>query len=254
MMPLQQKRHTLIIFSASVLAICALFLAIMWKLTQHQEPNFEKPAPPKTTTSTVTSTNETIILAPYNELISSTSNGQVIKNTKCNFTFKIPLGWSVDGLFGGSTIRSREDQNTNEEWNKTHQDLILNAEGDAPLGPNARRFTLGCEDNIDVYKNGMPGLIQFDDFKNAKSLAEVVTSSAFHSKDIDLSLIKIIKIDGIDAYETAETSKGGDGITRTLYEILLENEKIYHIGLDFTEYDKLSDTEKQIIQSISFEK
>ena len=200
------------------------------------------------------STNGVTRLAPYNELISNTSQGQTIRNTACSSTFIIPSDWSVDGLFGSSVIRSAEDRRTNEEWDKTHQDVIQHEEGDAPLGPDARNLVFGCVDDIDAYKKGMSGLVGYRDFENARNLAEVVASSPFHSNDLGLALVKTIKINGQDAYEISETGRGGDGVQRTFYDVVLEKGRIFDFTLDFTEYDKLSDAAKQIIQSISFDK
>ena len=203
---------------------------------------------------TTSSTDQTTQIAPYNELVSNTAQGQTIRNTACSSTFVIPSNWSVDGLFGSSVIRSAEDRRTNEEWDKTHQDLIQHEEGDAPLGPDARNLVFGCVDNIDAYKKGMSGLVGYSDFENARNLAEVVASSPFHSNDLGLALVKTIKINGQDAYEISETGRGGDGVQRTFYDVVLEKGRIFDFTLDFTEYDKLSDAAKQIIQSISFDK
>ncbi len=210
-------------------------------------PSTDEPAAP------ASSTSEAITVAPYNELVSNTADGQTIKNTQCDFTFKIPPGWSVGGLFGGSIILSPEDQRTNEEWDKAHQDLIQHQEGDTPLGPDAKSLSIGCEENIDAYKKSMPGLVRYNDFENAQNLAEAIASSAFHATDTNLALVKTIKINGWDAYEISRTNRGGDGVQRTFYDIVLEKGKIYDFTLDFTEYDILSPAAKQIIQSISFE-
>lgn len=179
----------------------------------------------------------------------------IIKNTACGVTFHAPSGWeNVGMLFGGVKIVSPENKRTNEEWAKAHQYLIDHEEGDAPLGPDARTFSMSCFDTIDAYKNNMSGLLQYNDFEKAQNLAEVITSSIFHTTSTEFALVKTININGQNAYEISQTIKGGDGIWRTFYEIVLEKGKIYDFGLGLTEYDKLSEAAKKIIQSISFEK
>ncbi len=271
MMPLPQKRLSFIL--GVLILIGGIFFVLTWKQSENRKSNVttstqSKPVAPnplaeETSSSTTqmgnapqstSSTNEAVTVAPYNELVSNTADGQTIKNTQCDFTYKIPVGWSVGGLFGGSIILSPEDQRTNEEWDKAHQDLIQHQEGDTPPGPDAKSLSIGCEDNIDAYKKSMPGLVRFNDFENAQNLAEAIASSAFHATNTNLALVKTIKINGWDAYEIDRTNRGADGVRRTFYSIVLEKGKIYDFTLDFTEYDKLSPAVKQIIQSISFEK
>ena len=144
----------------------------------------------------------------------------IIRNSSCGATFHVPPGWADYGILGESKIVSPEDQRTNEEWDKANQDLIKNEEGDAPLGPDARSLYLSCQD------------------ADARS----------HDGDKKLS------INGHVAYEVINTGRMPDGTPITNYSIVIKKEKTMTIELGQTEYDKLPDTVKQIIQSISFEK
>ena len=155
-------------------------------------------------------------------LVTTNSSGsyRTIRNWDCDATFRIPPDWVDRGYLGESKIVSPEDQRTNEEWNATHQDLIQNAEGDGPIGPDARSLYISCQ--------------------------EADTRS--HSDD------KKLNINGLTAYEVVDAGKMPDGTSVTNYTIVLGKEKTMMISLGETEYDKLPDTVKQIIQSISFEK
>lgn len=234
-MPFHQKK--LVFVLGTLVIIGGVFSIIAWKQSENR-----KPSP----------TNEPVIVAPYNELVSSVG-GKTIKNTKCNLTFKIPADWSVGGLFGGTTILSPEDQHENEEWDKTHQDLIQNEEGDAPLGPDARSLSISCQNNIKNYLSRFSASLNYKVFENAKHLAEALATSAFHAKDSNVALLKTMKVGGWDAYEISWTVKMPDDTSNTTYEILVEKGDIYQIHLGQTEYSNLSDTVKDVINSISFE-
>lgn len=209
-----------------ILTFCAIILlggGCALPTKQPPEPQGASATPSEPTNSSTSSTNEVVPLAPYNERIGVFVDGQTVKNTDCNFTFKIPEGWSVGGLLGESKILSPEDRQTNEEWYKANQDLIQRIEeGDGPLGPDKRTLYISCQYDRPI-----------DDLKK----------DAF----------KAIKINGRDAYELSEVSETRAGTTITHHRIFLVGTKTMTIELDQTEYDDLSDAVKQIIQSISFE-
>lgn len=73
-------------------------------------------------------------------------------------------------------------------------------------------------------------------------------------RDLNLALLKTLKIDGEDAYEISWTVDMPNGTSNTTYEFLVEKDRVYQIHLGQIEYDNLSDEVRQIIQSIKFEK
>jgi len=171
--------------------------------------------------SQASSMGERIPYAPYNELL-SVEDGKTIRNTECNFTFKIPEDWSVRGLLGESKILSPENERENEEWANTHQEMFENVEGDGPIGPDARSLFISCQ--YDIAEN-----------------------------DLKSTSLKTIRIDGWNAYEVSDAGKMPDGTQITNYQIILKGPKTLEIHLGRTEYDDLSDEVKRIIGSISFE-
>jgi hypothetical protein len=152
----------------------------------------------------------------------STGSYRTIQNWECGATIHIPPDWSDHGLLGGSKILSPEDERINEEWANANQELFQNAEGDGPIGPDARSLYISCQYNV-------------------------------VREDLKSTSLKTIKINGRNAFEVADTGKMPDGTSVTNYKIILEGPKVMEIYLGQTEYDNLSETVKQIIQSISFE-
>ncbi len=205
------RKKIALIFVALVFLVGVLVVA-KWKLTQ-TESNGQVAVP-----------NEAPIFAADHKRV-STDNEQVIQNTQCDFTFKIPKDWNVYGILGESKILSPEDERINEEWLKSPEGQAPAEEGSAgpALGPDARSLYISCQD-----------IGKIDDLKP--------------------SAIKTIKINGRDAYEFADTGKMPDGTPFTNYRLVVEAEKTTEIHLGQTEYENLSETIKQIIQSISFEK
>lgn len=166
--------------------------------------------------------NDEPIFAAHHKRVSN-GDQQVLQNTQCDFTFKIPKDWEVHGILGESKILSPEDERVNQEWVNENQEQLQNAEGEDPGGPDARTLYISCQD-----------IGKIDDLKS--------------------SVLKTIKINGRDAYEVADAGKMPDGTPFTNYRLILEKEQVTEIHLGQIEYDKLSETVKQIIQSISFEK
>ncbi len=167
--------------------------------------------------------NQETVFAADHERVSA-GDEQAVQNTQCDFTFKIPKDWNVYGILGESKILSPEDGRVNEEWLKSPDGQAPAEEGSAgpALGPDARSLHISCQDTGKI-----------DDLKS--------------------SAVKTIKINGRDAYEFADKGKMLDGSLFTNYRLVVEAEKITEIHLGQTEYDDLSETIKQIIQSISFE-
>jgi hypothetical protein len=275
MMPLPQKRLTFIL--GVLILIGGVFIILAWKQSENRKPNITTPTqsepvfptpssdePGATTSSTSRATilmpNRDKTLPPtsiVNVIITPSSSAsepgyQTIRNTFCGVTFVIPSKWSVDGFLGESKIRSPEDQRKNAEWERTHQDLVQNEEGDAPL-TDVRSLVIFCQENIRSYLRDFSGSAYFKDFENALTLADAFASDAFHANDSNVALLKTMKINGRDAYEIADAGKMWDGTPVTNYSIVLGQGEIIVIALDLTEYDNLSDAAKQIIQSISFE-
>lgn len=202
---------------------------------------------PKTLTPSSPSIARPIQVAPYNELLSNVGE-QTIRNTQYDFTFKIPVDWSVSGLLGESKILSPEDRRINEEWDRANQDVIWNTEGDAPMGPDERSLYISCQYGLEAYINSPSDTPS----TKKKTLAEVFASDD-RMKDLGRSLVKTMQIQGKTAYEISSTTKTRTGISMTRYVILIEADKGCEVHLDSVEYDKLSKDVQQIIQSISFE-
>lgn len=274
MVLLKQKKF-FIILSFLILISSGGFFIFIWKQFEDRKFDtakltFSKPISPTTTltnvatttttpaneiNTTTSSTNEITMLSPYNELVSKTVNEQTIKNTQCNFEFKIPISWSVSGILGSSKILSPDDEYKNKEWDKVHQDLAQDTQGDAPPGLDARSLYIDCQYNVGEYLRNFSTTSHYKDFENAQHLSDAFATKAFHTKDSDIALLKTIKLDGRDAYEISWIVKMPDGTVNTTYEIVIEeNGKVFDIELWRTEYDSLSDAVKQIIQSISFDK
>lgn len=184
----------------------------------------------------------------------STGSYKTIENRECGATFHIPPDWSNYSMFGESKILSPEDEHENEEWNNANQELIQNAEGDV-IGLDARSLYIACQSkDVESYINDLSSdSTKYKDFVDNATLSDVFSSEAFHSADSNLALIKTRQIDGKSAYEISKTNKTREGVYATNYKIILEGKKVMEIELGRTEYDDLSNTVKQIIQSISFE-
>ncbi len=213
-----------------------VYFVAAWKQLKKREPNIPRPTPSEPAANPTTPTSETISIPMpnrwqtptyhVNEIVSSTPSTQeagykTIVNNYCHSTYDIPADWSVFGFLGESQLISPENQRNDDAWRKANQELIDNAEGEAFLYPQYRSLYISCHE--------------------AKS-------------PLKQSSLKILSIDGVEAYEVSSTGIAGDGSTTTTYAILAEKDGVaYEILLDHTEYDDLSDTVKRIIQSISFE-
>lgn len=151
----------------------------------------------------------------------STGSYRTIQNWECDATFHIPPDWVDWGILGESKILSPEDVRVNKEWVDTHPDLFENAEGEGPIGPDARSLYISCQDNLE-------------------------------KKDLKSPILKTIQIDGVDAYEIADPFRMPDGTPITNYYIVVGGGRSMEIYLGQTEYEDLPDVIKQIIKSISF--
>ncbi len=209
-MTFQQRRNVAFLFAALV-AITGVFFFVKWKST------------PLKLDSQGEVVNQIPVMAAYHESV-NTVDGQTIRNTECQFTFKIPADWKVYGILGESKILSPEDERVNEEWLKSPEGQAPAEEGSAgpALGPDVRSLYISCQYDLKI-----------DDVKSRA--------------------LKSIKINGRDAYEVADTGKMPDGTVFTNYKLILENGKVLEIHLGQTEYDNLSETAKQIIASIKQE-
>ncbi|GEM_PF-1599400 len=214
-MTLFQKRLVVIL---SILILIATTLSIiMWKQLKNTNSNPSVYEPP----ASITSTNSSIIVAPYNELL-ETNNKKMIKNSFCHFTFEIPKDWLVHGILGESKILSPEDESTNEKWLTENQDQNQTSDSGSPIGPDSRTLYISCQYNLE-------------------------------KEDIKSTILKTIEIDGYEAYEISGTDELPDGTSITSHQIIVGGGKVMDIHLGQTEYDNLPDEAKQIIQSIRFE-
>lgn len=243
-MPLNLKK---LVYIGALILIGGMFFVLWWN---------REPGTSNSTSSEIvapaSSTNERVPYAAYHKLV-NVIDGKTVKNTMCGFTFTIPADWSISGLLGGSKILSPEDKRENEEWAETHQELFQNTEGEGPIGPDARSLYISCQYNTETYLGYFSRSPYFKNFESTTRLADAFTTGAFSDKGSNPGLIKTMDIDGRVAYEISETNKVRDGSLHTNYVIILEQKKVVEIHLGQIEYDNLSDTVKQIIQSISFE-
>lgn len=210
------NQKNLIIAIGLIVLIGGTALTFTWMQSANRTPDVTVPTPSG-------SEGKKIPYAAKHELLATTDGKQTIKNTACDFTFVLPADWTVIGLLGESKILSPANERENETWAETHQNLLMqNQEGEAPLGPDARTLYISCQYNLE-------------------------------KEDLKTTVLKTIQIDGVDAYEIADTGPMPDGTPVTNHRIIVGGGRAMDIHLGQTEYDNLSETVKQIIQSISFE-
>ena len=225
----RNKYIILILFLLAVLAIVCL--AVFFPKAKQNHPNNPIGAP-----------------------ISDISDWKTINNTSCGLSFKIPKDWTDHGEFGDSKILSPEDEQTNSEYERTHQELLKNSQGDAPLS-DARTLYISCETDLKTYIGSYNLSKGYKDFSGAKTLADLVATAAFNSKGANPALINTMTIDGQTAYEIiyANTVPGVGSFTT--YEMVFErNNKIGEIMTGDIPYEQLSDTVKDIIRTITVAK
>ncbi len=180
---------------------------------------------------------------------------KTINNAGCGLSFKIPNDWTVGGMLGISKILSPEDVRVNLEFDQTHQELIKNSQGDAPLGPDARTISVICQSDLNDFIGSFTRSKDFKDFSGSKTLASLVATNAFNDKGANPALINTMFIDGQVVYEISSTNTVPGVGTFTIYEMVFErNGKIGEIMTGQVTYEQLSDTAKDIIKTIKFAK
>lgn len=240
---------TLIVAASGLLVVIVAF-GWIWPQSHKSVAS----ASAKSTHASVSLASDSRTGVPYNVLVNKDvdiSGRDTIKNSHCGFTFKIPTDWSVTGVLGESIVRSPQDQFINSEYAKSHPNQ--QEDGEALIGPDARSVSMGCRDGVKTYIVDLSELKGHSGFADKNTLAEVFASDAFHSKNSNLALVKTLSIDGQIAYELSDTVKMPDGTFIKNYEIVTRKEdRVYEIGFGQIEYEKLSESVKQIINSISF--
>jgi hypothetical protein len=251
---MSSSQKTLAIVGALILVIGGIFLVTNRKSSENQS-NVQKSTQPDLAVPTDRNDPASLL----NQVVATTTavNGmeyKTIRNESCGFTLKIPSNWSAEGYLGESKIVSPEDARTNEEWANAHQDLIQNAQGDAPLGPDARSLYISCQYDVSGYLGLFATSPYYKDFADAQTLADAFSSDAFKKENSNLALLKTMEVDGRKEYEISWTVERPELGPNTTYMIVSGQEKVLDIEIGKTEYDNLSDTIKQIIGSITFEK
>jgi hypothetical protein len=243
MNPLHQKKLTFAL--GALIVIIGVLFAITWRQAALWNSD-------NTGTTPISSVDESIPYAAYHKLV-NTADGKIIKNTKCDIVFKLPKNWLVYGTLGESKILSPDDERKNKEWADAPQGQFQDVDGDGPTGPDARSLYISCQDNGLNYLRQFLNSPYYGDFEGADHLADAFATGAFNKEDSNPTLLKTMKIDGRDAYEISDTTRGRDGVLRTKYAIIIEEGNVYEIHLNDIEYDSLPDATKQVIESIAFE-
>jgi hypothetical protein len=236
-----------------VFGVMALVMAIAAYYIVEKKPNYYAKLPPGKTDTTI---NKPVVLESSGTNINYSSGKdvwQTMNNSSCGISYRIPADWKASGYLGESNIVSPEDARQNSEWAKVHQDLLAKEEGDAPLGPDARSLYISCQYDVKTYLETFSLSRQYKEFSGKAALAEAFATSAFNNKGSDLALVKTVVVGGQKAYEISYTTRMPDGTPNTTYEIVVESGgKVNEFMLGHTEYDKLPETVRQIIDSITF--